>query len=334
MEKRYQVFVSSTYEDLQDERREVMHALLSLNCIPTGMELFPAADEQSWELIKQFIAGCDYYIVIVGGRYGSKGPDGRSYTEMEYDYAVGAGLPVLAFLHKEPGNIVANKTESTDEGKAALKAFREKIEAAKHANYWKVAEGLPGSVAISMLQLMKLKPRTGWVRADQVVDESAAQEILRLRNKIDELSAHLAETELAAPTGTEGLAQGEETIALHFRYELNSDFHNRTELFSWNDILSILGPILIVQASESNLRAKLVEAFNNRFRDKCGESAYRTYMRDEEFQQVKLQLRALGLIRELKDKLTKMGDSALWTLTPYGDHVMTQVAAIRSSAKA
>lgn len=334
MDKRYQVFVSSTYEDLQDERREVMHALLSLNCIPTGMELFPAADEQSWELIKQFIAGCDYYIVIVGGRYGSKGPDGRSYTEMEYDYAVGAGLPVLAFLHKEPGNIVANKTESTDEGKAALKAFREKIEAAKHANYWKVAEGLPGSVAISMLQLMKLKPRTGWVRADQVVDESAAQEILRLRNKIDELSAHLAETELAAPTGTEGLAQGEETIALHFRYELNSDFHNRTELFSWNDILSILGPILIVQASESNLRAKLVEAFNNRFRDKCGESAYRTCMRDEEFQQVKLQLRALGLIRELKDKLTKMGDSALWTLTPYGDHVMTQVAAIRSSAKA
>lgn len=46
MDKRYQVFVSSTFEDLQEERREVMQALLSLNCIPTGMELFPAADER------------------------------------------------------------------------------------------------------------------------------------------------------------------------------------------------------------------------------------------------------------------------------------------------
>jgi Domain of unknown function (DUF4062) len=43
MEKRYQIFVSSTYEDLQEERREVMQSLLKMNCIPTGMELFPAA---------------------------------------------------------------------------------------------------------------------------------------------------------------------------------------------------------------------------------------------------------------------------------------------------
>lgn len=40
MDKRFQVFVSSTYEDLQEERREVMQALLELDCIPAGMELF------------------------------------------------------------------------------------------------------------------------------------------------------------------------------------------------------------------------------------------------------------------------------------------------------
>ena len=85
MQKRYQVFVSSTFEDLHDERREVMQALLTLDCIPTGMELFPAADDDSWTHIKRFIAECDYYIVIVGGRYGSIGPTGKSYTEMEYE---------------------------------------------------------------------------------------------------------------------------------------------------------------------------------------------------------------------------------------------------------
>src|ERR1019366_8443824 len=136
MDKRYQVFVSSTYEDLQEERREVMQALLKMNCIPTGMELFPAADDDSLTLIQRFISDCDYYIVIVGGRYGTVGPDSRSYTEMEYDFAIEAGIPALAFLHKSPGEIAAGKTEPTEIGKASLTAFRKKIEARRHAEDW------------------------------------------------------------------------------------------------------------------------------------------------------------------------------------------------------
>ena len=88
MDKRYQVFVSSTYEDLNAERQEVMQALLELDCMPAGMELFPAANDDQWTLIKRVIDDCDYYIVIIGGRYGSIGPEGISYTQMEYAYAV------------------------------------------------------------------------------------------------------------------------------------------------------------------------------------------------------------------------------------------------------
>ena len=80
MDKRYQVFVSSTFADLQEERQEVMQALLELDCIPSGMELFPAANEDQWTLIKKVIDDCDYYMVILGGRYGSIGPSGHSYT--------------------------------------------------------------------------------------------------------------------------------------------------------------------------------------------------------------------------------------------------------------
>src|SRR5688572_21788241 len=96
-DKKYQVFVSSTYQDLQEERRQVIHALLELDCIPSGMELFPAADEDQWSLIKGVIDDCDYYVVILGGRYGSLGPEGLSYTEMEYRYAIEKGKPVAAF---------------------------------------------------------------------------------------------------------------------------------------------------------------------------------------------------------------------------------------------
>jgi len=62
MEKRYQVFVSSTYEDLRAERQEVIQALLALDCIPAGMEFFPAADQVQWKLIRRIIDDCDFYI--------------------------------------------------------------------------------------------------------------------------------------------------------------------------------------------------------------------------------------------------------------------------------
>src|SRR5262245_66397627 len=84
MEKRYQVFVSSTYADLKEERQRVLQALMELDCIPAGMELFPAADQEQFEFIKRVIDDCDYYLLIVGGRYGSVTPQGISYTEQEY----------------------------------------------------------------------------------------------------------------------------------------------------------------------------------------------------------------------------------------------------------
>ena len=81
MEKRYQVFVSSTFADLKEERRRVMQALMEMDCIPAGMELFPAADEEQWVFIRRVIDDCDYYLLIVGGRYGSVTPEGVSYAE-------------------------------------------------------------------------------------------------------------------------------------------------------------------------------------------------------------------------------------------------------------
>lgn len=57
MDKRYQVFISSTYADLQDERQEVIQALLELDCIPAGMELFPAASEDQCRADSKSVPG-------------------------------------------------------------------------------------------------------------------------------------------------------------------------------------------------------------------------------------------------------------------------------------
>jgi len=106
MDRKFQVFISSTYEDLKSERSEVVQALLEANCIPQGMELFPASSLTQWEFIKRVIDDCDVYVVILAGRYGSLGFDdeGRQvgYTEMEFDYAVKSGKPVITLLYENP----------------------------------------------------------------------------------------------------------------------------------------------------------------------------------------------------------------------------------------
>jgi Domain of unknown function (DUF4062) len=79
--KRFQVFVSSTYKDLVDERSAIFDTLMKLDCIPAGMESFPAFDEEQLEYIKRIIDDSDYYVLIIAGRYGSLTEGGISFTE-------------------------------------------------------------------------------------------------------------------------------------------------------------------------------------------------------------------------------------------------------------
>lgn len=46
MEKRYQVFISSTFEDLKEERKAIIETLLNAKYIPAGMEMFLASNEE------------------------------------------------------------------------------------------------------------------------------------------------------------------------------------------------------------------------------------------------------------------------------------------------
>lgn len=86
--KKYKIFLSSTYEDLQEERLEVLNAISELGCFPSGMEYFPAANEKVWEYIEKEINECDYYILVIAGKYGSTDESGVSYTQREYEYAL------------------------------------------------------------------------------------------------------------------------------------------------------------------------------------------------------------------------------------------------------
>ena len=78
---KYQIFISSTYEDLRDEREQVVKAILEMGNIPVGMEMFSAADDSQWNIIKRYIEQSDYYLVVVANRYGSTDDKGKLHRE-------------------------------------------------------------------------------------------------------------------------------------------------------------------------------------------------------------------------------------------------------------
>ena len=57
------------------------------------MELFAAGDEEQLEVIKRWIDDSDIFMLLLGKRYGSIEPrSGKSYTQVEYEYALGEGV--------------------------------------------------------------------------------------------------------------------------------------------------------------------------------------------------------------------------------------------------
>ena len=95
MERKFQVFISSTYTDLIKERETVVMAVLDAEHIPAGMELFKSG-RSTLITIYKWIDDSDIFVLLLGGRYGSVEPEsGKSYTQLEYEYAVSKKMPVL-----------------------------------------------------------------------------------------------------------------------------------------------------------------------------------------------------------------------------------------------
>lgn len=341
-DRRHQVFVSSTYEDLREERHEVIQALLELDCIPAGMELFPATDDDQWSLIRRVIDECDYYMVIIGGRYGSIGPQGISYTEQEYRYALQTGKPILAFLHKTPSNIPVGKTESRVESQALLGEFRNLVQK-KVCKFWETPAELGSAVSRSLVRLTKTHPMPGWVRADKAVATLAAEEVLRLRKTIDELKEKLSKSELEGPEGGQDLAQGDEVFPVKFTFSCTDSNETdwdctRITTISWGDFFQGVGSLMLDGLSDDEFRKILNRVVEDEYLDSGelekdanlqGCSQVRDVLidwRDE--QTIKIQLRALGLIEYSKEKGSQ---SPQWRLTSFGDTSLLKLCAIQKN---
>lgn len=350
MDKRFQIFISSTFVDLVDERQSVLKSILELDHMPAGMELFPASDDSAWTLIKDVIDASDYYVLIIGGRYGSQDDEGIGYTEKEYDYALQTKKPVIPLLHQKPEALPREKTETDQAIWQKLAEFREKIESKHTCVYWSDSEELKSKVIVGLTAAIKRHPAVGWVRADQVPKEATIKEILTLKTQVTELQSELESVKSSPPPGTEDLLQGDDPFEVEVTFTArapDADYYDKTHYQgtispSWNDIFASVAPVLINEATEKTLRNELQKYLLKTARDEFREqdqlkdhSLGDFSMSNDDLYTCMVQLRALGLIRE-NDKKRSLRDTATyWTLTPYGDQLLVQLRALsRTPSKA
>ncbi len=166
--KRYQVFISSTYEDLKKERNIVWNAIVESGNIPVGMEYFPAANETAWEHIQKVIDDTDYYILIIAGCYGSCDTTGKSYTQKEYEYALSKDISIIPLIIDDIGKLPNDKCEKTKQGKDKLKKFVTLVLKSHHIKKWQSPEELPRIAVIALQQAIQDSPAIGWVRANRI----------------------------------------------------------------------------------------------------------------------------------------------------------------------
>ncbi len=318
MDKRYQVFVSSTYVDLQEERQRVIQTLMEMDCIPSGMELFPAADEDQFEFIKKVIDDCDYYILILGGRYGSVDADGVSYTEKEYAYALERKIKVLAFLHENPDSIPFAKSEANETLRERLRVFRGKVGTGRLVNFWKTADQLPGLVSLSLSKTIKTYPAVGWVRGDKTSSEELLSEINELRKEKAYLNEQLSAYVQSRRVEIENLAGLDDKFSFKLGYWASKQRFEKAISMTWREIFTMIAPYLMQHPGDSLVESHIVKALAERFFSKHETLSFL----NQDFQTIKIQLCALGLVKVSYSETTNGGMALFWELTQEGEQAM------------
>lgn len=330
MEVKHQVFVSSTYKDLIDERKAVIHALLELDCIPAGMELFPATDEDAWTLIKEVIDDCDYYVLIVAGKYGSTNSKGIGYTEMEFDYAVSIGKPIISFLYENLESLSAANSEKSEVMQNKLQVFRDKA-MEKHCKFWNSPEDLGGKVSRSLIQLKKKHPSLGWVPGKYAATDAMLRELHELRSKVSQYEIEKLLGSNLAPPGSEQLAQGSDPVKWEANLLIDDKGARKRTLLktTWDEIFSYCGPSMMGECTDAELFERVKLAYYHKIPEELRKFNPRAnlilpYVFED---RIRVQLQALGLMTSGAKKRAVADPAVYWKLTPHGEKYLLGIKA-------
>jgi Domain of unknown function (DUF4062) len=322
--KKFQVFISSTFRDLVDERQDTIRSVLDLGHIPSGMEIFPATDVQQFEYIKKIIDECDYYVLIIGARYGSVDSEGVSFTEKEYAYAVENGVPVLAFIHGDVGSLPVSRSDTEPAVVERLNKFRATVAEGRLVRFWRTRDELKAQVIVSLAKATSEIPGIGWIRGDAVASEQLLAQINTLRNENDDLRLKVTNLTVASMPSFKDLADLDSVFPLRiFVYNAaGSDFKRSIDI-TWREIFRAVAPSFTSPKWVSSISGALkTHITENR-------SINVTFVFDTDEDTIKMQLVAYGLLRVYSAPRSGGGSGEAAELTTEGRRQLMEIMVVR-----
>lgn len=265
--KKLQVFVSSTYLDLKEERQAAVEAILKAGHIPAGMELFSAGSESQLETIRRWIDDSDVYMLILGGRYGSVDPQtSLSYTELEYDYALSQGKPVFSVIIESQaleGKVKLEGSAALEVGyPKELKFFREKV-LSRISSFFSDVKDIKLAVHETLADYSKRLDFTGWISGREIVDtRPLLEELARLREDKEKLQARLDSMTQQAPRQASGAVKKLPDEDMREIVNMLKEIEVSTKVFSSEEDAELVSyPVMTIV---SVMRDKLVTGVTNK----------------------------------------------------------------------
>jgi hypothetical protein len=338
--KCYQAFISATFPDMRGARQALMPPMLASGLIPTGLDSAAAECNTLLPVIQTLIDSSDYFILIVGGRYGTLSPMGLSEIHREYIFAATKRKPIIAFIHDNPSELSEAQREPTREGQVRRDDFVRLLEEKVVCYRWSTEAGLNALAGKVIPNFIRDHQAVGWVRADQVGEGlGASSEALKARIEMLEKEREEAFNQARPPLRT--LARGGDRVALDYSCNVyeggDCKLATVTTKISWDQAFSCVAPLMLNPVAESVLQ-KALEGFIGR--KALGDvqadfprahAVRNVVLATHAFNQVKIHLRALGLINRSAEKDSR--GLPLWQLTAHGYNTMSQVMAVKRSVK-
>jgi hypothetical protein len=178
MAKKYLVYLSSSMEDLKNERRDLAKLVTEIGAIPIIMDAFDITRKDEQKFIRKAIEECDYFLNLTAHKCGPL--LGASFSqETELDWAEKAGIPVIALVIDEKARWKAARKEQSPERVKALDVLKKRLRA-RSSETWLSQADLRQKAQNLLIRAMNLTPRRGWVPGAEAIDPSVANELSRL----------------------------------------------------------------------------------------------------------------------------------------------------------
>lgn len=256
MNDRYQIFISSTYQDLHRQRRLIAEAIQVKGLYAAGMELFPASDKGAWAHIERSIQESDLYLLIAAGRYGSQKPGSdKSYTELEYELALqlaeskGLRLAVLVWDRHNGDEYFKNDSPESGDEFEKQKAFCDRLanDMQGGVSYFFDDATLINRTHAALDEFIR-NTGPGWVRADLSPNH---EEIVALENKLKTYQHRLekAEDHIQSLLKVAALPEEEFELGCDLVYQWTRSgqkdiIPDETATVRWEEIFTAIGSVL------------------------------------------------------------------------------------------